>query len=338
MTVSICIIAYNEEKTLPKLLDDVKKQDYPVHNIEVILVDSMSTDKTRVIMKQFAAENTQYKQVKVLENPKRILASGWNIAIKNAEEEVIIRVDAHASIPSDFISNNIKCLKKGEAVSGGPRPNVAEESTNWQNTLLLAESSMFGSSIADYRRGGGGTYVKSLFHGAYRREVFKKVGLFNEQLGRTEDNEMHYRIRAAGYRLCFDSNIKSYQYTRSTLKKMIKQKYGNGYWVALTVKVCPKCLSIYHFVPFLFLIGIVVTSILAILEKPFLAIAMWSVYAMAAISMSILSVRKQHKCIQQIILPFLFLILHLSYGVGSLVGFLKLPFWQYKNQIEKIES
>ena len=119
---------------------------------------------------------------------------------------------------------------------------------------------MFGSSIASYRNNPGKTYVKSLFHAAYRREVFEKVGFFNEELVRTEDNEIHYRMRKAGYKLCFDPDIISYQYTRSSLKAMLKQKYANGYWIGKTSKVCPKCLSIYHFVPFAFVSAIIASG------------------------------------------------------------------------------
>ena len=76
---------------------------------------------------------------------------------------------------------NVKCIEEGEYVSGGPRPSIAEDDTPWKHTLLLAEKSMFGSSIASYRRSHKKKYVKSIFHGAYRKEVFEKAGLFNEE-------------------------------------------------------------------------------------------------------------------------------------------------------------
>ena len=124
----------------------------------------------------------------------------------------MIRVDAHASIPREFVRKNVEILETGEMVSGGPRPNIIDESTPWKETLLLAEQSMFGSSMASYRRSQKKQYVKSLFHGAYRREVLEKVGGFDEQLGRTEDNEFHYRIRKAGYKICYSPGIISYQH------------------------------------------------------------------------------------------------------------------------------
>ena len=338
MTVSLCVIAYNEEEALPRLLKDIVQQDYPAEQMEIVLVDSMSEDRTRRIMEQFQKDNLRYKRVVVTENVKKNQAAGWNVAIRNSQEEVIIRVDAHASIPADFVRKNIECLKTGEYVSGGPRPNIAETPTNWQNVLLLAESSMFGSSIAKYRRKAEKTYVDSMFHAAYRREVFVKSGLFDEQLGRTEDNEMHYRIRKNGYKLCFDPAIQSYQFTRSTLKKMLKQKFGNGKWVVLTLKACPQCLSVFHFVPLAFVMGIALTTGLAVFHYPLLAVVMWILYWGLAVIMAILSVKGQKKCIQQLVLPVLFFLLHVSYGTGSIAGLIRLPFWHYKKHIEKIEN
>lgn len=330
MKISLCVVAYNEEEKLPDLLDNIKKQTYPHEKMEVVLIDGISQDKTKQIMLQFQKENNGFYEVQVLDNPKKKQACGWNVAIRNYTGDVIIRVDAHATIPNDFVEKNVQVLKTGEYVCGGIRPNIIDDSTPWKENLLLAEQSMFGSSIASYRRSEKKTYVNSLFHGAYRREVFDKVGFFNEQLGRTEDNEIHYRIRKAGYKICYSPDIISYQHTRSTLKSMLKQKFGNGYWVALTLKVCPACLSLFHFVPLLFVLGIIFTSVLAFVGFSFLAYLMWGLYWSVAIFMSLLSVRGKKKRIQQLLLPVLFFLLHITYGIGSLTGMVKLPFWKYE--------
>lgn len=337
LIVSICVVAYNEEKALPSLLEDILKQDYPHDKIEVVLIDSCSTDSTKEIMLDFQKKHKEFWNVQVLDNKKQKQASGWNVAIKNFKGDLISRIDAHASITSNFVTENVKLQNEGEYVTGGPRPNIIDESTSWKEVLLLAEQSMFGSSIAKYRRKGEKVYVNSLFHGTYRREVFNKCGGFDEALGRTEDNEVHYRIRQNGYKICFSPDIVSYQHARSTLKKMLKQKYGNGYWVALTLKACPKCLSVYHFVPLAFVIAIIVTGLMSVLGYPFLAVLMWSAYWLLALLMSLLAVQGGKRCIEQLMLPFLFFILHISYGFGSVMGILKLPFWKYeqKNYLEE---
>lgn len=350
--ITMCVIAYNEENSIKNIFSCIKNQDYDHKAMEVVLVDGMSTDRTRDIMVDFARDNKdEFDRIVVLDNPKRTLPSGWNVALREYKGDAIIKVDAHAVIPQDFVSKNVAVLNTGEYICGGQRPNIIDESTPFKETLLLAESSMFGSSIADYRNNPGKTYVKSLFHAAYRREVFDKVGFFNEELVRTEDNEMHYRMREAGYKLCFDPDIISYQYTRSSLRAMLKQKYANGFWIGKTSRVCPKCLSIYHFVPFAF-VSAIITSFLAMmglnaadkLTGKFnrsslhtesnglvrklmnivttLTVIMWVLYATLACSMAAVSSIKAGKKrnITNILLPVLFLMLHVSYGAGTIMG------------------
>lgn len=323
MKVSFLIIAYNAEETLGAVFKDLINQDYPHELMEVILVDGSSTDKTKLIMQEFAKQDNGFVRIEVKDNPKRTLPSGWNVALVSVQGDVVLKVDAHASIPSDFVSKNVKCIKSGEKICGGQRPNIIDEETPWKRTLLIAESSMFGSSIAPYRRNVGKTYVKSLFHAAYSKEVFDKVGGFNEDLVRTEDNEIHYRMRQAGYKFCYDPEIISYQHTRNSLKKMLKQKYANGYWIGKTSKVCPRCLSIFHFVPFAFVIAIILSTILLGMGSKFAAVTLWSIYWLVAILMSILAIVKEKFSILFLILPVLFFLLHISYGLGTVVGIIK---------------
>lgn len=335
MTVSFCVIAYNEEKALVSLFSDIRNQDYPHENMEVILVNAMSTDNTRKLMEEFSKEDNGFIRVVVLDNPKRKQAAGWNIAIQESKCDIIMRIDAHTMIPKEFVSKNVRCIEGGEFVSGGPRPNIAEEETPWKHTLLLAESSMFGSNIAPYRRDHHKTYVKSVFHGAYRREVFEKAGLFNEELGRTEDNEMHYRITQAGYKICYNPDIVSYQHSRSSWKNMIRQKYGNGYWIGLTLGVCPRCFSLYHFVPLCFVLSIIITGVFALGGATWPFIALMIVYMFANIFMSINAVVRQKKYGYYLLLPLIFFSLHVSYGLGTLIGIIKIPFWLRKNKKKK---
>ncbi len=331
MLVSFCVVAYNEEEYLPSLLEDILNQTYNHKLIEVVLVDGISKDKTFNIMNKFATKySEEFNDIKVIKNLKRKQASGWNLAIKNAKGDIITRIDAHSHVPSDFIEKNVSLIKSGENVTGGPRPNIIDDETNWKKTLLLAETSMFGSGFAVYRRDTKEKkYVNSMFHGTYRKEIFEKVGGFNEFLGRTEDNELHYRIRKAGYKLCFDSSIVSYQHIRNSLRKMMKQKYLNGFWVALTLGVAPKCLSLFHFVPLVFVLSIVCTSILCILGIPQLAMIMWSLYWTLAIIMMIITMINNEFNMYLLLLPILFFLLHVSYGIGSVVGLVKMPFFAY---------
>ncbi len=328
MTVSFCVIAYNEEKAIDSLFQDIKSQTYPHQKMEVILVNSMSSDSTREKMECFAQENREFMRVVVLDNPKKKQASGWNVAIQEAKGDIIMRIDAHTMIPKEFVAQNVECIQGGEAVSGGPRPNIVEEDTPWKHTLLLAESSMFGSSIAPYRKSHNKTYVKSVFHGAYRREVFEKAGLFDERLGRTEDNEMHYRIRKAGYKICYSPSIISYQHTRNSWKGMIRQKYGNGYWIGLTVGICPYCFSLYHFVPLAFVLALGISIVMHMwgISVPLMTLGL--TYLATNLLMSVISsVKEKKKYWSYCLLPIIFFSLHISYGIGTLIGLLRMPFY-----------
>lgn len=331
MNVSFCVIAYNEENTIKSLFEDIKNQDYPHDKMEVVLVNAMSTDATRELMEEFALETKGFIRILVVDNPGRNQASGWNVAIREAKGDVILRIDAHTMIPKEFVSKNVACLQSGEYVTGGQRPNIADEDTAWKHTLLLAEDSLFGSSIAPYRKSHHRTYVKSVFHGAYRKEVFEKAGVFNENLGRTEDNEMHYRIRQAGYKICYDPKIISYQHTRNTWRKMIRQKYGNGYWIGLTLGVCPECFSLYHFVPLCFVLALIAGGAALLAGTPLPIEIIGGAYLMIDLLMSVVACIGQKKYWQYFMLPVIFISLHISYGVGTLIGLIKMPFW--KNRI-----
>ncbi|MDE7390171.1 MAG: glycosyltransferase family 2 protein, partial [Lachnospiraceae bacterium] len=314
MTISVCIVALNEEEYLPDLLNDIESQTYPHECMEIVLIDSGSSDKTKPIMERFKEEKNGFKNIKVLDNPKKKQAAGWNVAIKNFTCDVLVRIDAHSKIPSDFVEKNIFLLESGENISGGVRPCIIVNENEWTKTLLQAENSMFGSSINACRRSGEKQYVKTMFHAAYRREVFEKVGGFNENLGRTEDNELHYRMRQAGYKFCFNPDIVSYQYARSSLKNMLKQKYGNGYWIGLTLGVCPQCLSLFYFVPFAFVCAILFTLILSLFGIYLLGELLAGAYTLAALAMTLMAVRESGYRKFSFMLPLLFFLLHTSYG------------------------
>ena len=331
MIVSLCMIAYNEAEALDGVLRDFQLQDYPHELIEIVLVDSMSTDATGAKMERFKNTDYGFRNVAIVQCAKKNQAFSWNAALMTATGDVIIRVDAHARIPRNFVSRNIYNLSQGEDVVGGGRPNITSDVSSWKLTLLAAEDSLFGSSVASYRRPPTQKeYLDSLFHAAYRREVIQKVGGFNENLGRTEDNEFHYRIRKAGYKLCCCPDIISYQHSRNNLKDMIRQKYSNGRWIGLTLSECPGCLSYFHFAPFAFIMMIILCSIIAALGFPILLYTLLIVYGMFDIVNAVGCFTMKNLQPQFALLPIIFPILHVSYGVGTIVGLIQIPFWQKK--------
>ena len=327
MKVSFIVVAYNAGSKLENLLEDLKKQDYNHNDIEIILVDSNSSDNTKDIMMKFKEINKTFSKVLVLDNPKKILPCGWNIALEASTGDLILRVDAHSSLPNDFISKNVNRIDMGEKIVGGHRISIIDENNPWQKTLLIAEKSIFGSGIATYRRKEREEYVSTLAHAAYSREVFKKVGGYDERLARTEDNEIHYRMKKAGYKFLLDPTIKSYHHARNSLSKMMKQKYLNGYWIGLTMGISPKCFSIYHFVPLVFVLALIFSIIFAFVFSGIPLILLLGAYFTFNILNTIFSIISEKKHLDYLLLPFIFFLLHLSYGWGTLYGLIKLPFW-----------
>lgn len=324
LIVSFVVIALNAASTLPALFECLNKQTYPHKNIEVVLVDGKSSDDTKQMMNRFAADNHFLRTI-VLDNEGRTLPCGWNVALDVVQGDAVLRVDAHATFPPEFIAKNVADLSRGEDICGGKVISIPAEKTNWSITLNTAENSMFGGSFAAFRHANTARYVSTAAFAIYRKMVFDKVGRYNELLIRTEDNEMHYRMKQAGYKFYYDPEIVSYRKTRASLRKLLKQKYLNGYWIGMTMGVEPRCFSLYHFVPFAFVLAILLTTVLGMVGFGLPAVVLWGTYTIANLLITVLAViQNKDRNIDFICLPIIFLVLHLWYGFGTLVGLVKM--------------
>lgn len=334
MVVSFCVIALNAEFTLPRLFADLEKQTYPHRLIEVVLVDSNSTDNTEAVMREFAASASAFKNVIISKNPKRTLPCGWNVALKELSGDVVLRVDAHTTLPEDFIQKNVDCIQHGENICGGRVISLQPDETMWGQMLLAAENSMFGGGFAVFRRSLKPQYTSTLAFAAYRKSVFDKVGFYNENLARTEDNEMHYRMRQAGFKFYLEPSIVSYRYSRSSLGKLLKQKFLNGYWIGLTLSVCPYCFSLFHFAPLFLLLAFIAFGALALTGFVVPLLLLTCVYVGCTLLMSLANLFSGKWNGYKLLLPFIFIALHFAYGIGTLKGIISIPFW--KRRMDKI--
>ena len=327
MLVSVIIGLLNEEKFLPRLIEDFKKQTYDHDEIELIFIDGMSKDSSWKILEDFKNSNHDFYDVVLLKNPKVILSAGMNVGIKAARGECILKVDCHSHITDNFIENNVKIIEEGEDVCGGPRPNIIENADNFSKTLLLVEENMFGSGIADYRKKTTKKYVSSVFQGMYKKSIFDKIGLLDEKVGRVEDNELHYRIRKNGYKIRYSNDILSYQYTRPTLKRMLKQKYSNGYWIGKVSHIYPKAFSIFHFVPLAFVLAIIFSLCMIPITSIFIVL-LSSIYFLFTILITIMTIINNKFNITILLMPIILFLIHVYYGVGTLVGLIKGFSWK----------
>lgn len=320
MLASIAIVAKDEERYLDKLLNDILLQTASLKDVELLLIDSMSVDNTYQIMKEFREKYINcFNDIVIFENASKTQSSGWNIAIKEFKGDTLTRIDGHSSLDSDFMKNILLEIDNGEDVVGGPRNSIVENDSKWSKLLYFSESSMFGSGIASYRKETKkDCYKKTMFHATYKRSVIEKVGFFNEELGRTEDNDFHFRIRKSGYKLFYTNRIKSFQYIRPTLCKMVKQKYSNGFWIGKTLIIQPQCLSIFHFIPGLFVLSLMVSLLLFNISHLLFYTIIFSYLFFCLLSMCVEIIR--NKSIIFLLLPCIFVLLHVSYGMGTIIG------------------
>ncbi|MDE5766902.1 MAG: glycosyltransferase family 2 protein, partial [Clostridia bacterium] len=252
--VSVVMPILNEEKYIENCINSLLMQDYPADCMEWIFVDGCSTDRTLEILNEFY---TKYPHlIKILNNPKRIVPCAMNIGIAASTGKYIIRLDAHAEYATDYISKCVECLNTVDADNvGGVAQTKSKGFTG--NAIAKMLSSKFGVGNSQFRTNGKSGYVDTVPFGAFRREVFSQYGGFDERLVRNEDNEINYRIRKNGGKVYLSDDINLTYYCRDSVKGISAMAKSNGTWNVITMKLCPGSMGIRHFIPFTFVLSII---------------------------------------------------------------------------------
>ena len=329
MSVELSVVCpiYNEEKYIAQFLDSVLLQDYPKENLEILLVDGMSKDRTRDIVAGYAAK---YPFIKLIDNPDRIVPYAMNRGIDASSGAIIMRLDAHASYQPNYFSVLVNGLKRLHADNVGTvcKTDVLNKTPK---TLAIREvlGNKFGVGNSTFRTGiDHEQEVETVPFGCWPREVFEKYGRYNVRLVRNQDIELNKRILRGGGKIYILPDTYCTYLARETWHALAKNNYGNGKWNILTVYYTKtfSSLSLRHFIPLLFILSLIIPPILALVWTPFVWLSVLSVIAyvglISAVSMK-LSIQKH---LNFICLFISFLVLHISYGWGSLMGLLKLPF------------
>ena len=323
--VSILIPCRNEEKFIDKCMDSIIANDYPKDRMEILIVDGMSDDGTRDILRRYIQ---QYSFIKLLDNHKKITPVALNIGIKSAKGEIIMIMGSHSVYKKDYISKCIKYLKEYNADNvGGTMVTMPREDTFIGRAIVLALSHRFGVGGSVFRTGSREPkLVDTVFGGCYKKEVFEKIGLFNEKLTHTQDMEFNLRLKKAGGKILLLPDIVSYYYTRSDFKSFCKNNFKNGFWAIYPfkfTKIMP--VSLRHLIPLAFVSSLIGSGVLSFFLPIFLWLFLFIIilYGLTDIYFSG-KIALQKKDIKYLfIMPLMFKSLHITYGLGSIYGMLK---------------
>lgn len=330
--VSLIIPVYNEEKYIYRLLNSIEIQDYPKEMTEIIFIDGMSKDNTRKILDNW--DKKEYNKVIICDNEKTIIPCALNIGIKNATGDYIVRLDAHSEYPSDYVSKCVDLIERTNADNVGGIV-VTQNEGFVGKAISYVMSSKFGVGNSGFRTNGESGYAETVPFGTFKKETFEKFGLYDERLVRNEDNEMNYRIRKSGGKIYMDSSIRSVYHSRDSVSGLIKMAFANGKWNIITFFMCPGAMSIRHFIPFLFVVSLVVLGLglcLPGIIKIAAAVLLGCeilLYSALDICFSVyISSKNGFKYLFMLIA--LFPIFHISYGIGSVAALFKAPFLKGK--------
>lgn len=328
MTLSVICPIYNEEKYIGQFLDSILLQDYPKDDLEIILVDGMSKDRTRDIILSYSEK---YPCLRLVDNPQQTVPYAMNNGILNANGDVIIRLDAHAEYPSNYFTILVKSLfelEKAENV-GGVCITLPCNDTSVATAIAECLCNMFGMGNSFFRIGAKEVMsVDTVPFGCFRKSLFKKIGLYDTDMIRNQDDELNGRIIKNGGIIYLLPDVKIKYFARDKIFKVRKMFYQYGLYKPLGNKKLGAPTTIRQFFPLLFVIGLVVGLILSILFP-----IIWPIY-LGMIVLHILigtfegikSAMKTRKAGCVFLMPYIFMNMHICYGVGYLCGLYNVAF------------
>ena len=319
--VSIILPIRNEEESISLTLESILNQDYDKNKVEIIIADGLSTDGTLPIIREF---QLMYRNIKIIENKKKTVPGGFNNALNICRGEVVIRVDGHTILSSDYVTKCVRSLeeKKADNVGGLMTP---KSNSFIGNLVSLATSSRFGIGNSYFHFSKIGRWVDTVYLGAWKRDVFSKIGGFDEDLVRNQDDEFNFRLIQSGGRIWLNPEIKSIYKPRNSLIKLVVQYFQYGFYKVRVMQKRAGISSIRQLIPPAFVISLILSLIMSLKTFiPFLTLI--SFYLIFNVSFTVVIIFEKIRKLKInpfsifIFLPFIFFSIHVSYGMGYLLG------------------
>ena len=323
--LSVIVPIYQEEKYISKCIDSMLSQDYPKDDLEIILVDGMSKDRTREIVATYTAK---YPFIHMIDNPERIAPCAMNRGIKEAKGDVIMRLDAHVYYPKNYFSLLVEKLNElpGAENVGALCNTLPVNDSITAQSIAAVLSSSFGMGNSHFRVGADKEMeVDTVPFGCFHRSIFDKVGLYDEELVRNQDDELNARIIKAGGKIYLIPQLVCEYYARDTAKKVYKMFYQYGVFKPLVNKKLGSPATVRQFFPLFFVLGLLVGPVVCL----FLPVLWWAYFAVImlwfilATSFSL----KDSKNLKRILTQnWIYFVVHFGYGWGYIVGIYKILF------------
>ena len=319
--VSALIAVRDEAAYIDGCLDALARQTYPADRIELIVIDGDSTDGTRARVAEWAAAHG--RDVRLIANPRQSTPAAFNLGIGAARGDVVIILGSHARADTGFVAASVAALvRTGADAVGGVVRTVAEDDRLAARAISLAQRSPFGVGDARYRYATTEGEVDTVNYGAYRRDVFNRVGGFDEALQWVEDDEFNYRLRAAGGRLVLDPTIRIDYLARPSLAGLWRQRYRWGRKKPEVARRHPGQMRPRHAIPAAFVAallgGLTLWPAGGRWRWPLTGVL--GAYAAASLAATIRLGARTGWPRELVLLPAAFATMHLAFGVGSLLG------------------
>lgn len=318
--VSIIVPCLNEARYVAACLDSILATTYPHDRLEVLIVDGMSQDGTRSIVAAYAQRQPL---VRLIDNPSRITPTALNAGIRAARGDVIVRMDAHVVYPPDYIDLSLAALNETGADNVGPvivtRP---ADGSAVARSIAIALSHPFGVGNSRFRIGTRERlWVDTVPFGCFRRQVFDRVGLFDEELPRNQDDEFNWRLAKHGGRVLLEPRLVAYYYARGSVRHVARMWYQYGFFKPLVAKKVGRMMTLRQLVPACFVLAVAVAALLSIWfpAARYGLGALVLAYAALAAACGLGAARK-HGLMCTLSLPVVFAVIHTSYGFGFLRG------------------
>src|SRR5258708_7516081 len=318
-TVSFVMPVRNEEEYIRASLQSLVEQSYPASECEIIVVDGRSSDRTREIIEEMRERNPQ---VRCLDNPAGIVPTAMNIGIRAARGEVIIRADGHNVYPRDYAANCVKYLEETGADNvGGPCVTVGADESFSARLVAAILSSPFGVGNSKFRTSREESFVDTVPFGAFRREIFDRVGMYNEKLVRNQDNELNARIRKAGGKIYLTSALTTQYHPVKNFMGLLKYAFKTCKWHIFTLRENRESMGLRHLAPAMFLMLLLLLLPASFVRATALAflIGMLCAYILTGFYFSLRAKTKGEWDVA-LVQPFATFCFHIAYGAGTLFG------------------